>query len=72
MPLKEIMFKEMLVKGMLIKSMLVKGMLVKGMLVKGMLVLTLGAGLLTACDAKDACLDGGGRYDEEKKVCEYS
>lgn len=57
MPLKEIMFKEMLVKGMLIK---------------GMLVLTLGAGLLTACDAKDACLDGGGRYDEEKKVCEYS
>ena len=57
MPLKEIMFKEMLVKGMLIK---------------GVLVLTLGAGLLTACDAKDACLDGGGRYDEEKKVCEYS
>lgn len=57
MPLKEIMFKEMLVKGMLIK---------------GMLVLALGAGLLTACDAKDACLDGGGRYDEEKKVCEYS
>lgn len=62
MPLKEIMFKEMLIKSMLIK----------GMLVKGMLVLTLGAGLLTACDAKDACLDGGGRYDEEKKVCEYS
>lgn len=57
MPLKEIMFKEMLIKSMLIK---------------GMLVLTLGAGLLTACDAKDACLDGGGRYDEEKKVCEYS
>lgn len=57
MPLKEIMFKEMLIKSML---------------VKGMLVLTLGAGLLTACDAKDACLDGGGRYDEEKKVCEYS
>lgn len=57
MPLKEIMFKEMLIKGML---------------VKGMLVLTLGAGLLTACDTKDACLDGGGRYDEEKKVCEYS
>ena len=57
MPLKEIMFKEMLIKSMLIKSML---------------VLTLGAGLLTACDAKDACLDGGGRYDEEKKVCEYS
>ena len=67
MPLKEIMFKEML-----IKNMLVKGMLIKGMLIKGMLVLTLGAGLLTACDAKDACLDGGGRYDEEKKVCEYS
>lgn len=62
MPLKEIMFKEMLIKNML----------VKGMLIKGMLVLTLGAGLLTACDAKDACLDGGGRYDEEKKVCEYS
>lgn len=62
MPLKEIMFKEMLIKSML----------VKGMLIKGMLVLTLGAGLLTACDAKDACLDGGGRYDEEKKVCEYS
>lgn len=57
MPLKEIMFKEMLIKSMLIK---------------GMLVLTLGAGLLTACDAKDTCLDGGGRYDEEKKVCEYS
>lgn len=57
MPLKEIMFKETLIKSMLIK---------------GMLVLTLGAGLLTACDAKDACLDGGGRYDEEKKVCEYS
>ena len=62
MPLKEIMFKEMLIKSMLIKSMLIKSML----------VLTLGAGLLTACDAKDACLDGGGRYDEEKKVCEYS
>lgn len=62
MPLKEIMFKEMLIKSML----------VKGMLIKSMLVLTLGAGLLTACDAKDACLDGGGRYDEEKKVCEYS
>ena len=72
MPLKEIMFKEMLIKNMLVKGMLIKGMLVKGMLIKGMLVLTLGAGLLTACDAKDACLDGGGRYDEEKKVCEYS
>lgn len=53
-------------------SMPLKEIMFKEMLIKGMLVLTLGAGLLTACDAKDACLDGGGRYDEEKKVCEYS
>lgn len=25
---------------------------------------------LTACDAKDACLDSGGSYNEETKQCE--
>ncbi len=26
--------------------------------------------MLTACDAKDACLDSGGSYNEETKQCE--
>lgn len=25
---------------------------------------------LAACDAKDSCLDSGGRYNEASKVCE--
>ena len=26
--------------------------------------------VLTACDAKDACLDSGGSYNKETKQCE--
>ncbi|WP_264622204.1 hypothetical protein [Moraxella macacae] len=42
------------------------------MLFTTVLVLTLGSGfILSACGAKDACLDAGGHYNEETKTCEH-
>lgn len=33
-------------------------------------VIIVAALTLTACDAKDACLDNGGSYNEQTKQCE--
>ncbi len=37
---------------------------------KKILWLVLFGSLLTACDAKDDCLDNGGQYNDVTKVCE--
>lgn len=43
---------------------------IKENIMKKILWLVLFGSLLTACDAKDDCLDNGGHYNDATKICE--